>query len=126
MTGAHADISKHIKVYILVFAALAIGTVITVAASRVDFGGHVNIFVALAIAVVKASLVAAIFMHLKWERSMWIWCSLGFCAIFFACLMVLPVLTTHDMPALTENRTWDVTAGPVEPEHPGETHAPGH
>ena len=126
MAGAHADISKHVRIYILVFAALAIGTVLTVTASRQDFGGHLNVFVALAIAVVKASLVAAIFMHLKWERSMWIWCSLGICAIFFTFLMVLPVLTTHDRPALTELRTWDATAGSTETAHSGETHAPGH
>lgn len=126
MAGAHADISKHIKVYLLVFAALAVGTIITVAAARVDFGGYVNVLVALAIATVKATLVAAIFMHLKWEKSMWIWYSLGLCAIFFVFLMSLPVLTTHDTPALTENRTWDVTAGSVEPEPKGETHVPGH
>jgi caa(3)-type oxidase subunit IV len=126
MAGAHADISKHIKVYLIVFAALAAGTIITVAAARVDFGGHVNVMVALAIAAVKATLVAAIFMHLKWEKSMWIWYSLGLCAIFFAFLMALPTLTTHDTPALTENRTWDVTANAVEPEPKGETHVPGH
>ncbi len=126
MAGAHADISKHIKVYLIVFAALAVGTIITVAAARVDFGGHVNVMVALAIAAAKATLVAAIFMHLKWEKSTWIWYSLGLCAIFFVFLMALPTLTTHDTPALTENRTWDVTVGAVEPEQKGETHVPGH
>ena len=126
MLNSHAVMSKHVKAYVRVFVALGLLTVLTALASRIDFHGDWNIVTALVIAAIKASLVAAVFMHLKWERSMWIWCSLGFCAIFFACLMVLPVLTTHDMPALTENRTWDVTAGPVEPEHPGETHAPGH
>ena len=126
MADAHADVSSHIKVYLLVFAALAVGTIITVAASRVDFGGHVNVVVALVIAVVKASLVAAIFMHLKWEKSMWIWYSLGLCAIFFVFLMSLPVLTTHDRPALTENRTWDRTPNAVDHEPQGGTHNPGH
>lgn len=126
MGGAHADISKHIKVYIVVFVALAIATVITVGASRVDFGGHLNVIVALLIAVVKASLVAAIFMHLKWERSMWIWYSLAICAIFFVFLMVLPVLTTNDHPALTHHGTWDVTLGQLEQPHGGEGHGAGH
>jgi len=93
MAGAHADISKHVKAYIGVFVALAIATVITVAASTIDFGGHLNMFIALLIAVVKASLVAAIFMHLKWERSGAIWWVLALCAIFFAALILLPVLT---------------------------------
>ena len=83
MAGAHADISKHVKIYLMVFGALAIGTIITVWASTHDFGGHVNVFIALVIAAVKASLVAAIFMHLKWEKSMWIWYSLALCAVFF-------------------------------------------
>ena len=30
MAGAHTDISKHIKIYLLVFAVLALGTIITV------------------------------------------------------------------------------------------------
>ena len=126
MAGAHADISKHIKVYIMVFAALAIGTVITVTASRVDFGGHVNVALALMIAAIKATLVAAIFMHLKWERSMWIWCSLGFCAIFFVFLIALPVLTTNDHPALTRHGPWDVTPEEQVQGHTGDGHAPGH
>jgi len=126
MDGAYSDISKHIRVYMMVFAALSAGTIITVAASRFDFGGHLNVVVALAIAVVKASLVAAIFMHLKWERSLWIWYSLALCGVFFACLLALPVITTHDHPALTETKTWDVTGNEVAPEHAGESHAPGH
>jgi len=93
MAGAHADISKHVKAYIAVFIALAVGTIITVLASTVDLGGHLNMGVALLIAVVKASLVAAIFMHLKWERSGAIWWVLALCAIFFAALILLPVLT---------------------------------
>lgn len=126
MAGAHADVSKHIKVYILVFLALAIGTVLTVAAAQKDFGGHTNVVVALLIATVKATLVATIFMHLKWERSIWIWYSLGLCAIFFVFLLFLPVLTTNDHPALTYHGSWDVSLGQIEQAHPAEGHAPGH
>ena len=40
MGDAHPDIiSKHVKAYIRVFAALAILTIVTVAASRVHFPG---------------------------------------------------------------------------------------
>jgi cytochrome c oxidase subunit 4 len=45
-------------------AALLALTAITVALSRVDFG-RVNVAVALGIATLKASLVAAFFMHLR-------------------------------------------------------------
>ena len=119
MGDAHADISKHVRAYIGVFIALAIGTVVTVAASTVNFGGHWNMVIALAIALFKASLVAAIFMHLKWEKSVGIWWTLGICAMFFVVLMSLPVLTSHDLPAGSRQGTWDVlpAAAHGEAEH---------
>lgn len=126
MGGSHTDISKHIKVYMMVFLALAIGTVITVLASNVDFGGHLNVIVALLIATIKATLVALIFMHLKWDKSISIWYPLGICAIFFAALLALPVLTTHDTPAMTEHRSWDVLAKDDHAKPKGETHGQGH
>ncbi|MEZ6189316.1 MAG: cytochrome C oxidase subunit IV family protein [Planctomycetota bacterium] len=43
-------------------------TVLTVAAARVDLGSGLNIGIALAIATVKATLVAAFFMHLYWDK----------------------------------------------------------
>ena len=49
-----------------VLIVLLVLTTITVAASRVDFGGA-NMLIAMAIASVKASLVIAFFMHLKWD-----------------------------------------------------------
>ncbi len=52
--------------YFKVFATLIALTVVTVAAARVDFGAF-NAVVAFAIATVKAVLVLAIFMHLKYD-----------------------------------------------------------
>jgi cytochrome c oxidase subunit 4 len=51
------------KILFAVFGSLTILTVITYAASLVDFG-ELNLFIALTIAVVKASLVVLFFMHL--------------------------------------------------------------
>jgi cytochrome c oxidase subunit IV len=48
------------------FAALMILTLLTVAATWVDLG-VANIWVALAIAVIKGGLVAMYFMHLRWD-----------------------------------------------------------
>lgn len=48
--------------YFVIFFALMIGTVLTVAASRVDLG-WANTPVAMAIAIVKATLVILYFMH---------------------------------------------------------------
>jgi len=106
MDAAHADVSKHVKAYLAVFAALAILTIVTVLVAQIDFPGAGNVIVALLIAAFKSSLVAAIFMHLKWERAPWIWISLVFCVVFFAVLMALPVLTTNDVPPRVEHTSW--------------------
>jgi cytochrome c oxidase subunit 4 len=52
---------------LVVWGALVALTVVTVAATRVDLGAF-NIWLALAIATVKGSLVALYFMHLRWDR----------------------------------------------------------
>lgn len=55
------------KVYLVVLIALLILTVITVAAASFDFGS-MSIIVAMAIATVKATLVALIFMHMRHDK----------------------------------------------------------
>ena len=47
--------------------ALLVLTVITVAVRYVDLG-EANIYIAIGIAVVKATLVSLFFMHLRWDR----------------------------------------------------------
>jgi cytochrome c oxidase subunit IV len=67
MMDAHAE--HHIvpkRVYLAVFAALIVLTWVTAYVSTVDLGRW-NIFVALAIAIVKASLVILFFMHVKYS-----------------------------------------------------------
>jgi cytochrome c oxidase subunit 4 len=60
------------KILLATAAALLALTFITVAAAKVDFASlempELNVFVALGIAVVKASLVCLFFMHLRWDR----------------------------------------------------------
>ena len=53
-----------IKIYVVVLTALLLLTAVTVWAAFINFG-HMNIVIALAIAVIKASLVMFFFMHLK-------------------------------------------------------------
>jgi len=94
------DIKKHLKVYIGVFLALLIGTIITVAVSRVDLGHKGNITVALIIAVLKAALVAGFFMHLVSEKKP-IYTILVFTAFFFVGLMALTIWSMNDSPETT-------------------------
>jgi len=106
MGGSHADISKHVKMYLGVFATLFVFTILTVVASRIHMGHVTNMVVALVIATFKASLVAMIFMHLKWESSSVIWITLALCAIVFMLLILVPVLTANGFPASTVFSTW--------------------
>jgi len=50
-----------------VWGALLVFTVITVAVTKIDFGG-MNLWIAMGIATVKATLVALYFMHLRYDR----------------------------------------------------------
>lgn len=52
---------------VAVFLALLVLTWLTVKAAQVDLG-NLNLYVAMAIASTKASLVVLFFMHLFWDR----------------------------------------------------------
>jgi cytochrome c oxidase subunit IV len=84
----HHDIASHVKVYMYVFYALIVGTIITVAVSYVDLGERLNLMVGLFIASCKALLVAGYFMHLISEKKM-IYGLLVVTVFFFASLMYL-------------------------------------
>jgi cytochrome c oxidase subunit 4 len=85
------DVSKAVRKYLIVFAALLVGTIITVLVSYIDFGHPgVNIGVALFIAGIKASLVAAYFMHLIDERKL-IYALIAATAFLFGGLMYFTI-----------------------------------
>ena len=61
-----------LRVYYLIFAALMVGTYLTVQAAFVDLGA-LNTIVALAIACAKAVLVVLFFMHVRYStRLTWV------------------------------------------------------
>ena len=104
------DFASHVRPYILVFAALIIGTILTVAVSYVHFdallfGNHeghtVNMIIGLLIATVKATLVILFFMHLISEKTL-IYLILGFTTFFVIGLAGLTIWAMHDYPSLTE------------------------
>jgi cytochrome c oxidase subunit 4 len=90
-----AAIKKSVQTYIKVGAALFVGTVITVLANQVHLAVPLAITVALIIASVKGSLVAAVFMHLSHEKK-WIYGSLILTVAFFLVLMCVPLFTVMD------------------------------
>lgn len=81
------------------WAALMILTVLTVAATWVDLGA-LNVWIAMAIATIKAALVALFFMHLWYDRpinSLVFVCSLLFVMLFISLAMMD---TMHYQPDL--------------------------
>jgi cytochrome c oxidase subunit IV len=90
-----AEVRKTVRTYLMVGAALFLGTAITVAANRVHLVVPLAITVALIIATIKGSMVAAVFMHLSHEKK-WVYGALLLTVAFFVVLMLVPLLTISD------------------------------
>jgi len=110
----HASHGPNVKLYMLVFGALMVLTVVTVAVSHVQLEHPWNIVIGLIIATIKAGLVAAIFMHLKGEHKFIYWV-LG-TTLLAAALFVLPFI---DSVATSDRR---IAPPPAKPGH--EAHVP--
>jgi cytochrome c oxidase subunit IV len=96
MTTDHAaDIDRHVRIYITVFVALMVLTIVTVAIAELHLPVHLAVTVALLVATVKGSLVACYFMHLISEKKL-IYAVLTLTAVFFVALLALPVITHSD------------------------------
>ena len=96
--------SDHIvswKVYVTVFLALGVLTVLTVAAAGYDFG-PLNLIVALGIAVTKATLVVLYFMHARYAGGLTAIVIAASAGFFF----ILVFLTLSDYVT----RSWSLTA----------------
>ncbi|HEX8323041.1 MAG TPA: cytochrome C oxidase subunit IV family protein [Tepidisphaeraceae bacterium] len=93
--GAHHGIAHVVPPSILigVFSALMVLTIATVAVTKIDLGYNVNLIVALGIAVVKAVLVIAYFMHLRYDSPMYT-VLVGLCLIFIGVFIGFTTLDT--------------------------------
>ena len=104
MSASHSPevVKKHRTVYLAVFFGLLIGTAITVGMYYVHFEKlSTTVTIAMIVATVKASLVAAFFMHLSHERKT-IYSTLLVTAFFLAAMMYLFVHTRNDVPLDSE------------------------
>src|ERR1700733_14119080 len=137
--GAHVHISST-RFYIGIFAALICLTIATVKVSYYDFGSA-NIVIAMLIATMKASLVAAFFMHLRYDQ---LFNTLAFLGAFL--FLGIFILLTYDdvgrrgrldnsygtrvfvptgQAAPGGEPATSATDGAVGPEGPGEGHGGG-
>jgi cytochrome c oxidase subunit 4 len=70
--AGHPESEQHIVspvTYLIIFASLLVGTALTIGASYLEMGPW-NPVVAIAIAVVKATLVVLFFMHIKYSSKL--------------------------------------------------------
>ncbi len=70
MNDMHRDDAIHVtsvRLLVVVWIGLMIGTWLTVSATYIDLGS-LNIWIGLAIATAKAVLVALYYMHLRWDK----------------------------------------------------------
>jgi cytochrome c oxidase subunit 4 len=87
----HADQHRpQIGLYVGIFAALMCLTALTVFVSRFHLPRPQAIMLGVLIAMVKASLVGAVFMHLWGEKKLIH--KFLFAAVFFGVLMILPII----------------------------------
>ena len=93
--AGHGDVDQHVRAAYYVFGSLLVLTGFTVGAYFLHLPHKLAITLALLIATVKGTLVAAWFMHLVSERRMIHW-MLVLTAVLFFPLLLLPTLTVLD------------------------------
>ncbi len=81
--------------HLLVFGAVALGTILIVLSSFAPLATGVKIPVVLAVAIAQAALVTGFLMHLITEKRM-ILSSLVLTGILFVALIFLPILSEAD------------------------------
>jgi len=118
----HVHVSSS-AMFLNVLIALLILTFITVAVSRFDFGSA-NLLIAMAIAAVKASLVIAFFMHVKWDTAI---NKIVFLSSFLF-LSLLFVFTLADLLTRRLDHEMHTTRSPVDKEwvHPSKLQNDGN
>lgn len=106
-----------VKVLLGTGGALLMLTIVTVLATKVDFGTNINLAVAMLIAVIKATLVVLFFMHLKYDK-------IFHTVIFLSAVLAASLFvgfTLMDSGQYQKNVIWDVDNPPVAPIGPRPT-----
>jgi cytochrome c oxidase subunit IV len=90
MAGQVISMSEHIvpvRIYVVIFLVLMVGTGLTVIAGLQDFPGPLNVIIALTIACIKATLVILYFMHVRYSSRL-VWVIIGSALFWLAILFV--------------------------------------
>jgi cytochrome c oxidase subunit IV len=121
MSTAHHHEEHHgiahtasIKVLVGTGGTLLLLTLVTVLATKVDFGANINLAIAMFIAVVKATLVVLFFMHLKYDK---IFHTVVFVSALLAAALFVG-FTLMDTGQYQHTNIWDPDRPPVAPYGP--------
>lgn len=115
--AAHDPHRPNVGLYVKVFGALMVLTLITVGISKLHLPRPQAIGLGLFVALIKASLVGALFMHLWGENK--VVHNMLFITLAGAALTILPML---DFMMLSHRIT---SPADVSAQHPGEGHGEG-
>ena len=102
------------KVLLATGGSLLLLTLLTVAATRIDFGANINLAIAMVIAVTKATLVVLFFMHLRYDR-------LFHSVVFVSALLAASLFvgfTLMDTGQYQQTNIWELSQPPVAPIGP--------
>jgi cytochrome c oxidase subunit 4 len=106
-----------VKVLVATGGTLLVLTLITVLATRIDFGANINLAIAMAIAVLKATLVILFFMHLRYDR---LFHSVVFVAAILAAALFVG-FTLMDSNQYQQTNIWNPDSPPPAPIGPRPT-----
>lgn len=116
----HANEISHvasIKMLVATGTTLLFLTLLTVLATRIDFGANINLAVAMLIAVTKATLVVLFFMHLRYDR-------LFHTVVFVSAICAASLFvgfTLMDSSQYQHTNIWDPSVPPAAPVGPRPT-----
>lgn len=100
--GPHAHVLP-LPVYLGIFGILLVLTVVTVLVAQVDLGPFA-LPVAMIVAVIKASLVLGVFMHLAFDNKFFSFI-IGSCIIFLSLFIIFPMLDMEGRSMMDDTRS---------------------
>jgi cytochrome c oxidase subunit 4 len=106
-----------IKTLVATGGTLLVLTLVTVLATKIDFGANINLAIAMVIAVTKATLVILFFMHLRYDR-------LFHSVVFVSALLGAALFvgfTLMDTGQYQYTNIWNPSAPPPAPVGPRPT-----
>ena len=106
-----------IKTLLATGGTLLILTLVTVLATRIDFGANINLAIAMVIAVTKATLVILFFMHLRYDK---LFHSVIFVSAFLAASLFVG-FTLMDSSQYQPTNIWTPDRPPPAPVGPRPT-----